>query len=131
MYYILHKDGKLVGISKEEPIPELSGIGILAEGIEEDMPDLNLVQFNPETLTLEYISKTKLTNYRFKLRFTSQERIAAANSTDPIVRDLMEMLDSVPEVDVTEPLTIQGIYYLSQVGIIAPSRVQEILVEVN
>ena len=70
---------------------------------------------------------TVMSKKEFLARFTMNERIAIRDSADPIVRDLMFMLEAAAYVDVVDPLVVQGINYLAAVNLIAASRVQELL----
>jgi len=125
MYYILHKDGKLVGVSLAEPIPELFEVGIIAEGIDEECPDLNRVLYNPETNSLERSSvKSKL---EFMQLFTSAERMKIDATDDPIVHDIMGLFNAAQVIDMNYPDTVQAIYYFASKGLIAETRIIEIL----
>lgn len=123
MYYALYTErGSLVGVTNTSPVA-MPGISIkeLTEA-----PDLAHTTWNVETLEFERHS-TMYTKLEFMSKFTNAERIAARNSTDPVVVDILDLLNLAEFVDVSDPKTQQGVYYLSMAGIIAADRVPEIL----
>jgi len=71
----------------------------------------------------------RLSKLEFLERFTMQERIAIrmAVDSDPVVADIMGMLELTSDVDLMRVDTQQSVGYLAQVGLIAPERVAEIL----
>lgn len=71
--------------------------------------------------------RPRLTKLAYSLRFTLEERIAIRSSEDPIVQDSQHLLALAEYVDVTDPVTVQGVEYLESVGLIAPGRAAEIL----
>lgn len=52
MYYILHKDGKLVGVSNTKISTTLRLEGVSFEVVDGAIPDLNTCFFGSETLTI-------------------------------------------------------------------------------
>lgn len=68
-----------------------------------------------------------MTQPSFMLRFTLAERIAAKSSGDSIIIDGMAMFEIAEDARVDDPDTVAVVNYLASVGIIAPSRVAEIL----
>lgn len=69
----------------------------------------------------------RLTRLAYSLRFSLEERIAIRQSADPIVADIQHLLSLAEYVDVTDPVTVQGVEYLEAVGLLAEGRAQEIL----
>lgn len=77
----------------------------------------------------------KLTRLEFRWRYTLAEQIAIelaeAGDADATVRAtlrvLRQSLAEATEIDVTDPRTQQGVQYHASIGLIAPSRVAEIL----
>lgn len=65
----------------------------------------------------------------FQRRFTDEERIAfrARAKTDPYAEDFNELLRVADDVRSTDPDVLRGLNYLTQVGILAEGRAQEIL----
>lgn len=72
---------------------------------------------------------TKLTKLEYQSRFTSAERIKirTAAKTDPVVEDILALMDSAAEIDLTDPRTIQGANALEALGHLNPGRAAEIL----
>ena len=69
----------------------------------------------------------KITKRAFMQRFTQPERTAIRNSTDDIVIDIYEDLQSVNNVELDHQDTIKAIAYLTVVGILTAGRDTEIL----
>ena len=124
-YYVLTMEGQLVGVTRVNPYSLiLPGISIHEfDGI---IPDLNssVWDANSETLVED---TTVLTKLNFLNRFTMSERVTIRASSDPVVKDIMNLLEVADYVDVTDPNTVQGVGYLSAVGLIQSSRIAEIL----
>lgn len=124
-YYALSKNGLLVGVTKENPYQfELDGVSI--HEFEDDIPDLNSSTWNSETEEFEQSSGI-LSRREFLMRFTLLERISIRASTDPVVLDIMNMLDLATFVDLNDASTQQSVGYLASVGMISPARMQEII----
>ena len=89
----------------------------------------------PEGFTLELleipqpqkIPILELTQLEFLRRFTSQERIAAKTSAEPVIEDFMYLLTLAQNIRLDDPDTIAGVNYLEQQGILAEGRATEIL----
>jgi len=90
----------------------------------EYMWDKDLKDFIPKT---EIVNK--LARLSFLRKFTTTERIAIreAAKTDPIIFDASEMIAIAEFISMTDPDTQNLVGYLAVKGIIAPSRVAEIL----
>lgn len=124
-YYVLEKDGELQGIMLTSPyglIPQDWSVSMF----ESAFPDLNTHDWHSDTGT--FVRKTTtMTKLSFLNRFTLEERIAARSSADPVVVDILKMLDLAEIVDLNYPPTIQSINYMVSVGILTEQRAQEVL----
>lgn len=78
--------------------------------------------------TVEELRKT-WTSYQFLLRFTQQERIAYRNAakTDEMVADFLNLATAAQEIVNDDPMTLAGMSYLVQIGILTEQRKNEIL----
>lgn len=78
--------------------------------------------------TTEELRKT-WTSYQFLLRFTQQERIAYRNAakTDEMVADFLNLATAAQEIVNDDPMTLAGMSYLVQIGILTEQRKNEIL----
>lgn len=74
-------------------------------------------------------STSVLTKLDFLRRFTTQERIAIreAAKTDPVIFDAMDLLNMATYVSLTDQDTINLVGYLALQGVVAQTRVSEIL----
>lgn len=70
----------------------------------------------------QWISRTD-----FLRRLTTQERIAIRGSTDPVIVDFYDLLQASPEINLKDPLTSQGLDYLTSAGLLASGRAAQIL----
>ena len=124
-YHVITRDDKLVGVTTENAytfnLPDVS-----VHEFAESVPDLNTHTWDPLTETF-ILASTHVTKLGFLNRFTMEERINIRASTNPIVIDIMNLLEVAENVSLTDPTTINAIGYLSYVGLLAPSRVSEIL----
>lgn len=125
MYYVLTRDLDVVGVMLMSPY-ECGFNDVVIHEIEGPIPDLNVSAWDFDNdCFIE--SPTKLTRVKFQNRFTLQERIAIRASVDPIVVDILSLLDAAEYVDVDDAQTQQGIQYLAMIGLIVPARIGEIL----
>jgi hypothetical protein len=77
----------------------------------------------------------KLTRLEFRWRYTLAEQVAVEvaerEHADATVRATLAILRmslaEATEIDVTDPRTVQGVQYHASIGLIAPTRVAEIL----
>lgn len=125
-YYILHKDGQLVGVSPFVESTQLDIPGVSMIAVDGEVPDLNTSIWDIDTLSL-ISNKAVFSKLEFLSRFTMQERIAISMSTDPIVADIMKLFDAAEYIDTMNLQTQQGVGYLSYVGILTSQRVMEVL----
>ena len=66
---------------------------------------------------------------QYKMLFTSQERIAAKNSTDPVIIDLQDLLNDPRTLTVNLALKSisDALDYMTSINLLAPGRKAEIL----
>ena len=71
----------------------------------------------------------RVTKLAFKQRMTAAERIAirTAATTDAIVYDFMDLVDSATFIDLARQDTQDGVNYLESVGLLAAGRAAQIL----
>ena len=76
---------------------------------------------------------TTISQLDFWKRFTTEERIATKSSTDPIVKDFVDMVSLSQAVSLTDPDVINGVTQLELLEILSDGRADEILLvqEVN
>lgn len=69
------------------------------------------------------------TSYEFLLRFTSDERalIRSTALTDPQTADFLQLAQAAQEIANDDPMTVQGMNYITNIGIITEQRKNEIL----
>lgn len=125
IYYVITRDGVPISITFEPPYP-VTDPTISAHTFNGPFPDLNISTWNVETDQYE-ITADSITKLAFLNKFTSAERIAIRGSADPQVEDIMQLFDAASYISSSDPNTIQGIQYLVSVGLITPTRSQEIL----
>ncbi len=125
MFYILTRDDQLFGITVQNPYGcHTDDISIHeADGA---IPDMNLHVWDPETETLVLSTRT-CTKLEFSMRFTLEERTAIRNSSDPIVQDIMRLMDAAEFINLDYVATVQGLGYIASVGLLTPERVAAIL----
>lgn len=71
--------------------------------------------------------RVRLTRYEFRSRFTAAEKVAMYDSTDTMIRVFLDDIQAAENINVTEQDTIEGVAYLTSVGLIAAGRDAEIL----
>ena len=127
MYYITYnpQNNKLLDISRTEPINAEGTVAHFDEEI-----DLVKMEWNTSLLTFTYRDLNRfITKLAFLNKFTMQERIiiSSTRKTDPIVEDIMTLLDIAEEINLDDKDTQQGVAYLVSIGLITEQRAQEIL----
>lgn len=85
-------------------------------------------KFAPTAKFLDTAVRT-ITKRSFMQRFTQAERIAIRNSTDDIVIDIQEDLNSTDKVDLDLPALSAGLGYLVSLGILQSNRPAELTVD--
>jgi hypothetical protein len=123
-YHILTFEGKLVGVT---PFDWVSLPGVSIETVDGEIPDLNSCTWDEVEQTLIPIAMQKLTKLDFMSKFTTQERVAVQQSTDPILKDAMTLLQLSEFIDVTDQRTMMLVGYMAMTGVILDTRVAEIL----
>jgi hypothetical protein len=77
------------------------------------------------------VAATELPNfipaYQFVNCFTGAETVAIQASTDPLVKRFLLMLSVTQQVDLNDSTVQNGVGYLASIGLIAQSRVSQIL----
>jgi hypothetical protein len=126
-YVIFHKDsGAFIGLSTFMPLDANVPDGFTFEPRMGDLPnDLSVWDCNGRNFVLP--QKLVLTKLQFLERFTVEERVSIRNSTDPIIKDFLEMLNIAQDIDLSNDTLRQGLMYLVSVGNLALNRVDEIL----
>lgn len=123
MWYILNKDANLVGITNESP-SQLEGVSVISR--EDPVIDLNKYVWDTDLLDFKQKS-VQLTKLEFLSRFTMEERIAMRSSTDPILADIVKLVEIAEFIDLGDTRTQQSVGYLGMIGILSPTRVTEVL----
>lgn len=123
MWYILNKDANLVGITNESP-SQLEGVSVISR--EDPVIDLNKYVWDTDLLDFKQKS-VQLTKLEFLSRFTMEERIAMRSSTDPILADIVKLVEIAEFIDLGDTQTQQSVGYLGMIGILSPTRVTEVL----
>ena len=126
MYYVITRDDNtFIGVTKHNPYTmNLPNVSI--HEMDDPIPDLNQHVWNFQTGEFDRAGYI-YTKRQFLSRFTLEERTAIRASADPVVIDIMNMLELAEYVSVIDPATQQSVGYLAMVGLITPQRVQEIL----
>ena len=72
---------------------------------------------------------TKITKFAFKQRLTQSERITirTAATTNPIVYDFLDIMDSATFIDLSRQDTIDGLNAMEAAGLLDEGRANEIL----
>jgi hypothetical protein len=76
---------------------------------------------------MPFPDRVRLTRYEFRSRFTAAEKVVMYDSTDTMVRVFLDDIQSADNINVSEQDTIDGVAYLTAVGLIAAGRDVEIL----
>jgi hypothetical protein len=137
MYYVYNRDsGELLITSDAYPNTSLYQQNRLPYGIEElagiSVAEVD-IKYNWSIPSRMFIQRNPAIRSRleFMRRFTMQERAAirAARILDPVVDDLMSMLEMAnpTEINLEHPDTVNGIGYLVSIGCLTEARGQEIL----
>lgn len=90
---------------------------------------LNLYQWNTETVSFEPKIQRIVTKKDFLKRINPLEYVAIKSATvqNPIVDYYWQLFMLAEEINLDDPDTQTGLGLLSQIGLIAPHRVQEII----
>jgi hypothetical protein len=123
-YHILHIDGKLVGVTNQEPISDLYGVSVIYQ---EGFISLQHMIWDEETLQFVWKDRPVISKLEFMIRFTSNERVSIRASTDPIIVDYMRLLAIAESIDLLNPTLQSGVYYLAHTGYITWERADVIL----
>ena len=129
-YTILHtSEGQLVGVhpnAEEAGLLSLPGVSRIY--VSEDIPDLNFVRWDVETLSL-VSTQRHLTKRLFLDRFTATEyaAIKAASLASPDVDFYWQKLVLSDYVDLELPLTQLGVRTMEALGLLGAGRADEVL----
>jgi hypothetical protein len=123
-WYILHKNGELVGVVNTPTWVSLEGVSVISK--EGSIPDLNNYIWDTEAMDL-LPSSNRLSRLEFMSRFTPEERIGIRSSSNPVVQDIMKLLELAEFVSTSDPATQQGVGYLVYSGILTNARAAEVL----
>lgn len=102
----------------------------LEEGEECDALWTYVPNGTPRFVRPQAVSKPKIwTAFQFLLRFTEQERegFRTAALTDPKVADFIQLCGAASEVEANHPMTVAGMEYLVEQGLLTQARSYEIL----
>lgn len=125
-YWVLYRPpATVIGVTTQNPynfnLPD-----VYISAFDGPVPDLN--QYVWDFDNSEFVKSGNIYSRReFLSRFTIQERSSIRASSDPIVLDIMNMLELAEYVSVVDPTTIQSVQYLAAIGLIGSNRVAEIL----
>lgn len=124
-YYVITRNGVMLGLFKISPY-DLALANATIHEFDGPIPDLNTHVWDSalESLVLDSGMLTKLD---FLNRFTLNERLAIRASADPVVADIMKLLEVATYVSVHDAATVQGVNYLASVNLVEATRVMEIL----
>ena len=127
MAYWVITQGNWYGITVQDPYPLATSADFTIIDMEGQPPDLNYYTFDFATNTFVKTNAAQLSKIDFLSRFTTAERVAVHSSTDLILKDAFALLQSVDYVDLTDQRTMSLVGYLAMTGVIADTRVAEIL----
>lgn len=125
-YYVIIRDENMIGVTIDPEALSFGLPGCTTYEFDGDCPDLNNVNWNFVDNVFDKTTSC-LSKLDFLSRFTTAERVAIQASVDPILIDAMNLLQMSEFVDVNDIRTMQLVGYLAMTGVIANSRVVEIL----
>ena len=124
-------DGELIDLSINPP--EIQGGNFSSLFFDSDI-GYNLIDYDWDKTSLTFIPKTNispriLTKLQFLSRFTLQERILIreASKTDPVIFDILELLNLATEINLDDITCIQSVQYFYSVNLLSFNRIAEIL----
>lgn len=125
----LINNGKVIGV-REGDWSGKSGYVLLAEG-EKAVQGLSFDPDRSPRFFMERPAPTSLkwTAFQFLLRFTETERegFRVAAQTDPKVADFIQLCGAASEVEANHPMTVAGMEYLVDQGLLTQARSYEVL----
>lgn len=126
-YILLSPTNNLLDISTQELMAYDQGQRV--ECLDGDIPDLSKFFWNPSTLSFQAKGGVYMTRLEFLRRLTPAERIQAREvaKTDPIVADFFQLIDLAEDVYAGDPDLHRALQYLVGIGVLAPTRVAEIV----
>lgn len=127
IYYVITKNAELVGVTYANAYT-LSVPDVSIHEMDAPIPDLNIHRWDSVLENFVRVEGTSVyTKLQFLSKFTASERIGISASTDPVVIDIMRLLNLAEYIDVTSQDTINSVYYLTSIGLLTATRAQEIL----
>lgn len=130
-YLIIHKDTSVIyGLSTFIPCDNDIPTDYIVKPLSGNLPvSLESWDNNNQVFVSQITSVNAITKYQFLERFNMEERLSirAAAKVDPIIDDFMAMLDISQEVQLNNPLVLQGLQYLVLVGKLESGRINQIL----
>lgn len=105
---------------------DLGLVGVTVHEIEGTIPDLNRYTWDFDSDQFVK-SRAVYSALEFQLKFTLAERVVILQSTDPVVIDIVQMLNIAKYINILDSVTQQSVEYLADVGIIQQTRITEIL----
>lgn len=124
MYRIVNTDAGIVVAEYQadapKPTTEIDPLYVGPSFVTKDEQD-NVVDLGPQKRTWH--------TWEFKRLFSREERIAIreAGKTDAVVADLLDILDSAPEVSSDDGDLLSGLAHLEEIGAIASGRADQIM----
>lgn len=105
---------------------DLARVGEIVPPELSEYADAGFIPFTPEAA--EPTPIREIHKLVFKLRHTAEERIAirAAAAGNPVVADMVDLIDSADTVLLDSEPLIQGLAAMVALGLIAPERVAEL-----
>jgi len=123
IYYVL-TNGSSYLVTNTNPY-QLGLVGYSIHEFDGAVPDLNTHLWDDQVE--EFVLNTRIvTSLQFLNRFTTAERIAILESTNPIIKDFVYLLNSTVTVVLDAQNTIDGLNYLAFVGLLTSVRATEI-----
>lgn len=124
-------DGELIDISQNPPV--IQGGNFSSLFFDSDI-EYNLTNYDWDKTNLTFVDKVVqssriLTKLQFLSRFTLQERISIRETakTDPVVYDILELLNLATEINLDDITCVQSVQYFYSINLLTLQRVSEIL----
>ncbi len=130
MWYAIYtlNGGALVNVMQNPPSSGyLASQGQGAVAIGTTLPPITAV-WNPTSLSfVTPVNKGILTRLEFLSLLTQPIRTAIRSSSDPVVQDILFLLEMSSQVQLNNPLLIEGLSYLVSVGLLTSAQQTSIL----
>lgn len=119
--------GNLIDYSTESFGFNIESEYLEIEEKEGNIPDLIYFKWCPNSKNFVPRNIRTMSKLQFLNRFYPAERIAARNSDNVMVRDILAMLEIAEYINLDDIVTQQAVSYLSVAGILTPERLNEVL----